>query len=137
VLEVNLASRHSARPVHTLADITLLAERFPQHIAFHGALQGDTLLAGVVSFTHGGVVHAQYIASSEDGQAASALDGLFHHLIEQARAQGARVFDFGICNEDQGRVLNEGLYRFKSEFGGGGTVHEFYTLALRALPATT
>jgi len=135
VLQANLASRHGAKPVHTLAEITLLAERFPQHIGFHGALLGKELLAGVVSFSHGGVVHAQYIAASEVGQAACALDGLFDHLITQARKQGARIFDFGICNEDQGRVLNEGLYRFKSEFGGGGTVHEFYTLGLSPIAA--
>lgn len=130
VLAANLASRHGARPVHSLAEITLLAERFPEHIACHVALEGDTVVAGVLTFSHGPVMHAQYIAASERGQVLSALDGLFAHLIDSARVQGRRWFDFGISNEDQGRVLNEGLYRFKSEFGGGGTVHEFYTLAL-------
>lgn len=130
VLCTNLASRHEARPVHSLSEITLLAQRFPGHIGCHVARLDDQVVAGVVSFCHGRVMHAQYIAASEAGHAACALDGLMAHLIDTARAQGLRHFDFGISNEDQGRHLNSGLYRFKAEFGGGGTVHEFYTLAL-------
>jgi hypothetical protein len=37
----------------------------------------------------------------------------------------------GISTEQQGTVLNDGLYRFKSEFGGGGVVHEFFEIDLR------
>jgi lipid II:glycine glycyltransferase (peptidoglycan interpeptide bridge formation enzyme) len=43
---------------------------------------------------------------------------------------GARYFDFGISNEQEGRILNEGLYRFKVSFGAGGVVHEFYEVEL-------
>ena len=53
-----------------------------------------------------------------------------HERVAEARARGACYFDFGISNEDEGRVLNEGLYRFKYEFGAGSAVHEFYELDL-------
>ena len=43
---------------------------------------------------------------------------------------GLQDFDFGISTEAEGMILNEGLYRFKSEFGGGGVVHEFYEMRL-------
>lgn len=132
VLVDNLRHRHGSRPVHDLAQILLLAARFPEHIAFNVARRDGEVIAGTVSFLIGAGVHLQYIASSEAGQALSALDGLIEGLIAQARDTGARYFDFGTSNEDQGRVLNDGLYRFKCEFGAGGVAYETYELDLAA-----
>lgn len=130
VLQGNLERKHGARPVHSLEEIMLLAERFPQEIQIRCAVAGGVVVAGVLLFLSANVWHAQYIASSEAGYAVSALDAVFDAIIVEASAQGARYFDFGISNEDGGRVLNEGLYGFKTEFGGGGMVHEFYELTL-------
>ena len=130
VLADNLQRRHASRPVHDLAQIQLLAARFPEQIVFNVALQGNAVIAGTVSFLIGATVHLQYIAASEAGHAASALDGLMETLIAQARDAGARYFDFGTSNEDQGRVLNDGLYRFKCEFGAGGVAYETYEFDL-------
>jgi lipid II:glycine glycyltransferase (peptidoglycan interpeptide bridge formation enzyme) len=118
--------------VHDLEQIQLLAARFPEQIAFHVARLDGQVIAGTVSFRTATVVHLQYIAASEVGHAVSALDGLMEILIAQARHAGARYFDFGTSNEDQGRVLNEGLYRFKCEFGAGGVAYETYELDLAA-----
>lgn len=130
LIEDNLASRHSAKPVHSLTEIVLLAERFPEQIAFHVALHEGRVVAGIVTFGVGPVLHCQYIAAGEAGHALAALDGLTEHLIAVASAAGLRHFDFGTSNEDQGRVLNDGLYRFKAEFGSGGVVHETYEIGL-------
>jgi hypothetical protein len=130
VLDDNLRRRHGVRPVHTLAEIELLAGRFPDEIAFVAARLGEETVAGVVLFRDRSTVHAQYIAASERGHALNALDLVFEHCIADAAAAGARHFDFGISTESQGTVLNDGLYRFKSEFGGAGIVYEFYELDL-------
>ncbi len=130
VLAENLASKHGVKPVHTLAEIMLLAERFPHHIRCVCAHLNEQVVAGVVLFITPTAHHAQYIASSDTGYEISALDMVFEHAIEAATREDRRWFDFGISNENQGKVLNDGLYRFKSEFGGGGTVHEFYELDL-------
>lgn len=131
VLTDNLKHKHQAVPVHTLAEITLLAERFPENIRCVVGLVGGVVIAGVLLFTTPLVVHAQYIGSSAVGYDFSALDAVFEHCIEQAKSNGKRWFDFGISTERSGLVLNDGLYRFKSEFGGGGTVHEFFEIDLR------
>jgi lipid II:glycine glycyltransferase (peptidoglycan interpeptide bridge formation enzyme) len=55
---------------------------------------------------------------------------VFEYAILGAADTGVRFFDFGISNENSGKVLNEGLYGFKSEFGCGGVVHEFYEIDL-------
>jgi len=130
VLEDTLNSRHDARPVHTLDEIELLAEWFPDNIAFFYALLDDHVVAGIVLFETATVAHAQYIAASPAGREVGAMDMLFEALIERAHADGKRYFDFGISNEDQGRALNDGLYRFKCEFGASGIVHEFYEVQL-------
>jgi len=130
VLLENLANKHGASPVHSLDEIMLLADRFPELIRCICAKLNGEVVAGVLIFVTPTAYHAQYIASSETGYKVSALDLVFEYAIKSANDQGRRWFDFGICNEKQGTVLNDGLYRFKSEFGGGGTVHEFYELKL-------
>jgi hypothetical protein len=130
VLEQNLSSKHGARPVHTLAEITLLIDRFPENIQVLVAQLDGRVVAGVVLFVTPSVWHAQYIASDELGRKVCALDLLFEHAVSGAEQARARWFDFGISNEQNGQVLNEGLYEFKTEFGGGGMVHEIYELAL-------
>jgi hypothetical protein len=77
-------------------------------------------------------VHAQYTASSKMGQDVCALDVVFEHCIEKAGVSGARYFDFGISNENEGQYLNATLYEYKAEFGAGGVVHEFYELNLKS-----
>lgn len=128
VVAQNLARKHEARPVHSLEELTTLQERFPQQIQVRCALMDGVVEAGVVFFNTARVWHAQYIAASEAAYEVSALDAVFDAAIVEAQQTGARYFDFGTSNEDGGTVLNDGLYRFKSEFGGGGVAHEFYEL---------
>jgi CelD/BcsL family acetyltransferase involved in cellulose biosynthesis len=130
VLKANLAREHQAVPVHSLEEIGLLVERFPENIRVVAAELDGKIEAGVVIFVTETTHHAQYIASSERGYEACALDAVFEHCISAARDAGARWFDFGTSNEDRGLVLNDGLYRFKSEFGGGGIAYEFYDLVI-------
>ena len=130
VLAKNLERKHDAFPVHSLAEFTLLVKRFPENIQVRTATIDGVVEAGVVSFSSTNVWHAQYIASSEIGYAVSALDAVFESEIDAARNSGARYCDFGTSNEQGGLVLNDGLYRFKSEFGGGGMAHEYYELVL-------
>jgi len=130
VLTENLRDKHGTNPTHTLDEIILLAQRFPEQIKFVIARNNGIAVAGVVLFCIGHVIHAQYIASNSLGQEFSALDMVFEKCISEAADQDARYFDFGISTEAEGRFLNEGLHRFKSEFGSGGVVHEFYEIEL-------
>ena len=130
VLAGNLEREYHAQPIHSLAELTVLLERFSDNIQLHCAMIDGRVEAGIVLFTSANVWHAQYIASSEKGYAVSALDAVFAAAIAEARQSSVRYFDFGTSNENNGLVLNEGLYRFKSEFGGGGVVHESYELVL-------
>jgi hypothetical protein len=123
-----LAERHQVRPVHGVAEITLLAGRFPRAVRLYVARGAGGPLAIIVLFVSGAVWHAQYIAASPDGRASGALDGMFLDLINQAAEAGAAFFDFGISTEDDGRWLNTGLITQKEEFGGSATTYDSYEL---------
>jgi hypothetical protein len=131
ILVENLSRKHDSLPVHSLGEITLLATRFPSNIRCICGTLNNVVIAGVLLFATDTCIHAQYIASNETGNAVSALDVVFDYSIEQARLHNKTWFDFGISNENAGLCLNDGLYRFKSEFGGGGVVYECFELSLR------
>ncbi len=126
VLESNLRSRYGRKPVHSLSEILTLQERFPESIELVVARCGGRVVAGTVLFHTDTVTHAQYIAATEEGRELSALDLAFERAIARATERGQRVFDFGISTEQEGRVLNESLERFKHEFGAGSVVYETF-----------
>lgn len=130
VLQENLKEQYDATPVHTSAEISMLARTFPEWIRFLFAILDSKVLAGTVLFETPTVSHAQYIASSSTGRAIGALDAVFSHAIRESAVRGKWYFDFGISNENEGRFLNEGLYKFKREFGAGGALHEFFEVRL-------
>jgi hypothetical protein len=130
VLEAALELRHGAAPVHSLAEIELLRERFGDRIRLVSGLIEAEVVAGIVLFATPRAFHVQYMASSEAGMKVGALDAVAERCIELAAEGGARYFDFGTSMQDRGSELQSGLYRFKAEFGGGGVVLEAYQLDL-------
>lgn len=130
ILEKNLATKHATRPTHTLREISHLQKRFPEEIRCVAAMIDDEVVSGIILFRTPRVDHVQYSGSSPHGDAVGAQTAVMDYAIGRSRSSGKRYFDFGISNENQGKVLNEGLYKFKSGFGAGGTVHEFYQLDL-------
>jgi hypothetical protein len=130
VIEANLRGRHGARPVHTEVELRELMERIRDGIHVVVARHDGAPVAGVVLFDGPRVSHAQYIASLEAGNRIGALDAVFDHCMRRAAALGARFFDFGTSNRENGLVLNDGLYDFKAQFGGGGVAYEGYELDL-------
>lgn len=129
ILHALLAERHECAPVHSLDEILLLAGRFPENIRLFLARDGAEATAGIVVFETARVAHVQYIAASRRGREQGALDHLFTSLLD-GRYKDKLFFDFGISNEDDGRVLNTGLIEQKEGFGGRAIVHDHYRLAL-------
>lgn len=127
VLEPNLKERFGAKPVHSIDEISLLKMRFPNNIRQFNVLIDEKILAGTTLFIDNGVVHCQYISSTEDGRKTGALNYLFCQLIDNFFSD-ARYFDFGIVNEKNGRVVNKGMLFWKESFGGRAIKHDFYEI---------
>lgn len=117
--------KHGVRPTHSLRELGLLQTRFPRHIVLHEARREEILLAGVLIYDFGQVVHTQYMAASEEGRRLGALSLLLAELISGVYAD--RIwFSFGISTEQDGQVLNSGLVTQKEYFGARAVVHDFY-----------
>jgi hypothetical protein len=128
ISEQVLKTKFGATPVHTTAEIALLAERFPENVKLFAAYRGDDMLGGVIVYESARVAHTQYIGVSEEGKRISALDVIVDYLIG-LYSESKAYLDFGTSNEDDGRRLNEGLIDNKESFGGRAVVHDFYELA--------
>lgn len=125
-----LVSNHGVSPVHTKEELELLISRFPECIRLFVVNNelGD-VVAGCLAFDMGRTVHAQYMASSEEGKRKGALDLLIHELVTDVFAD-REYFDFGISTEDGGRHLNEGLIFQKEGFGGRAVCYDCYSVDL-------
>lgn len=125
ILIPNLAVKHNAKPIHTLEEIALLKQNFPENIRLFKAYDNDKIVAGTVVFESCNVVHAQYIASNNEKNELGSLDYLHYHLLTEV-FRDKKYFDFGISNEYQGRKVNEGLLYWKESFGCGHVSQDFY-----------
>lgn len=125
-----LADRHDVNPTHTAEEIRQLAQAYPDNILLHVAEDpAGEVLAGIVTYRTATVTHAQYIAVGRRGRELGALDGLVSHLLAAASRESL-YFDFGISNEDRGRILNVGLIAQKEGFGASAVAHDHYELEL-------
>jgi hypothetical protein len=127
ILEPNLKDKHGVTPVHNLSEIKLLAERFPENIKQHNIYFNNKIVAGCTVFLTNSVAHAQYISGNQEGREMGGLDFLFDFLIKDIYSSN-RFFDFGICNEKNGEVINNGLLDWKEGFGARSIVHDFYEI---------
>lgn len=135
LLTDTLEQRHGVRPVHSLEEVKQLKSLFPNEIKLYTAEREGALLAGVLCFDCGNVVHAQYIAAGAEARTCGALDLLFATLLEIYSNRA--YFDFGISNEpDTGRI-NEGLIFQKEGFGGRAVCYDRYLVSLDSLVAAT
>ena len=130
-LEGHLDSRYGVSPVHSLEEINLLHDRFPDEIILIAAKIGEVLLGGTVLFLAGPVLHMQYTSTTEEGRAKFVTDLVMERAINLGPQLNCRFFDFGTSTVDQGWSLNQGLYQFKVSFGAGGVVYDHYELDLR------
>ncbi len=131
ILEDNLSTKHKVKPVHSLEEIHLLSSLFPHNISCVVGKLEQEVICGVVLFKTQNAFHTQYIASNSKGQDKSAIDLVFDYCINQSISSGAQYLSFGVSTEKEGEYLNDGLHQFKTEFGGGGVIHEFYKIDLR------
>jgi len=131
ILAINLKEKYDTNPVHSFEEIKHLMILFPDNIKAVVAVIGNNIVAGTILFSHKTVCHTQYLVVTDVGMKIFALDALIQHCIVQAKENGYSYFDFGINNEQEGKILNHTLYLSKVKHGGGGVVHDFYKIILK------
>lgn len=125
-----LSKYHGAHPVHSVAEMELLAGRFPDNLKLYAAELHGEMVAGALLFENGAVAHVQYWANSDRGRTCGALDCLADYLIGTVCADKT-WFDIGISNEPDTHELNRGLIAQKEGFGARAIAQDFYELELQ------
>lgn len=125
-----LQQNHNALPVHSLSEIQKLANtNNHNNIKLFTARDGGNVLAGIVIFIFGNLVHTQYLANSDEGRKKGALSFINYYLINDV-FKDKKYYSFGISTENSGHFLNEGLIRQKEEMGGRGICLDTYEISL-------
>lgn len=130
ILVPNLATRHDARPVHSLAEIMLLHDRFPDKIRQYNAWHEGEIMAGATVFEIPNVARVQYTSGCETGRKNGSLDYLFNALINEFYKDRTYI-DLGNSNEVGGEGLNVGLLSWKEGLGARTYAQNFYEIDTR------
>lgn len=129
IAEANLQSRFGRKPVHTVTEMQLLVNRFPENIKLFTVDQNGEMLGGAIIYESANVAHAQYIGTTPKGRELGALDVVMDVLLNEVYREKP-FFDFGTSTVDNGRSLNHGLIQNKESYGARSTVYDFYELDL-------
>ncbi|MDT0559246.1 GNAT family N-acetyltransferase [Ichthyenterobacterium sp. W332] len=126
ILIPNLDRKHKTKPVHSLDEIKLLKQRFPNNIRQFNVYKDNELVAGTTIFETKNVAHSQYISGNSKKNMLGSLDFLHNHLLCNVFNRKA-FFDFGISHDNDGKV-NEGLLYWKEGFGARSITQDFYEI---------
>jgi lipid II:glycine glycyltransferase (peptidoglycan interpeptide bridge formation enzyme) len=130
ILEPRLVEKYAAKPVHSLAEIQLLHERFPKNIKQFSVYLEDKIVAGITIFEFENGVKSQYGATSKKGEKYRALDFLFISLLDVFQKRGKHFFDMGIVNDSGEKGFHSGLLQQKEELGCTVWNQDFYKIKL-------
>ena len=130
ILEPRLVEKYDTKPVHSLAEIQLLHERFPKNIKQFSVYLEDKIVAGITIFEFENGVKSQYGATSKKGEKYRALDFLFISLLDVFQKRGKHFFDMGIVNDSGEKGFHSGLLQQKEELGCTVWNQDFYKIKL-------
>ena len=125
VLTDNLLHTYGAKPVHTLDEIQMLADHFPDNIRLFTACHEGHVVGGTVVYQSEQVARIQYISASPEGKSMGALDLLFDHLVNTVYATMPYI-DFGTSTRTDNAQLNKQLIFQKEGFGGRAVCYDTY-----------
>jgi len=131
ILEPRLVEKYDVKPVHSLAEIQLLHERFPKNIKQFSVYLEDKIVAGITIFEFENGVKSQYGATSKKGEKYRALDFLFISLLDIFQKRGKLFFDMGIVNDSGEKGFHSGLLQQKEELGCTVWSQDFYKITLK------
>ncbi len=125
-----LHESHGVSPVHSLEEISLLKDRFPQNIRQFDIYHENRIVAGMTLFVTSNAVKSQYGAAYKEGKSLRALDYLYLKLFEKFIEEGYPYFDMGTSTVAKGTSYNVGLSKYKEEFGAKPVNLDHYKLSV-------
>lgn len=131
ILSLTLRDRHQVAPAHTIEEIELLHSRFPDKIRLFGAYLDHAMIAGCVLYLSNKITaHTQYLAANMEYAALCPMNLAVYGALEWLLPKSFRYLNFGVSTTERGKIVNQGLQRFKENFGGNGSLRSTYRYAL-------
>ncbi len=124
IVEDNLKIKYCSKPIHTLQEMELLHQCFPQNIRLLLAQKDGKTLSGTVLYVTDTCVHTQYLNSSEEGNRYHCNELVIDHVLKNF--SHLRYFDYGTSADDGAFGLNEALISSKEGYGCRGVVYDVY-----------
>jgi hypothetical protein len=125
----HLARRHSTKPVHSEAEMTRLADRFPDNIQLYLAERRGETVGGMVIYRNAACSRPQYLGLSAAGEELGAEAAIFDHLLRRVLTAGSWL-DLGTSNDPASGAINDGLYRYKEGLGARAVRQATYRLTV-------
>jgi hypothetical protein len=115
ILIPNLKNKFKEKPVHSLAEISFLKEKFPNNIRQFNVYKEKEIIAGVTIFESELVAHSQYSSGKSEFNSLRGLDYLLNYLIKEQFSE-KQYFSFGTSSTGENQI-NKGLFTWKQGFG--------------------
>ena len=131
ILEKMLAIRHDSKPTHTLDELLLVREILKDKQKLYLVKVNNVIQGGVyVIKVTGRCWYTFYISRNiECSDSAMYVIYILYNIANDARKEGVKYVDYGICTEDKGIYVNEGLATFKEESLGGTSNYRYLFLS--------
>lgn len=133
ILDRNLTDKHNSKPTHDYESFLILLKFIGSHkIKLFVATYNTEIIAGILVFiVNENAIHAQYIASDFTFQEYRPLNVVIDYIVKWGCDKGFKYFNLGMVNEQNGKIINNGLARFKEGFGGHGVLRETMHLIVK------
>ena len=116
ILKNNLLDRYGVSPVHTLEDLNNLKHRLGNKLFLRVAVDPfGVVLGGIICFQlRSRLIHAQYIAASDQGKRNFVIDGIFHNCYLSLKNNERLSYGGSLVGTNH----NHSLLRHKHQMGG-------------------
>ena len=126
LLEKNLQQKYHRKPTHTFSQFCeLIAHIGNDKIKLFSARYNGEMIGGIAVFLlNDHCLHAQYIGYDTDFQSYRPVNALIDHILIWGKQREFTFFNLGRANEENGKVINYNLFKFKESYGGMGVLRE-------------
>ena len=127
LLSENLSVKYNKKPTHTFEEILKLKKLLEDRMFVITAHYKNEVIGGLLIFlAHDKTAHIFYSVGRGDIKGIYPTDTLVDFLIRYLKSKGFKYLNYGISTENEGKVINFDLFRFKEKFKGFGVYREVW-----------
>lgn len=127
LLSKNLLKKYNKKPTHTFEEILKLKKLLGEQMTIITAHYKKKLIGGLLVFlAHDKTAHIFYSVGKGNIKGIYPTDTLVDFLVRYLKLKGFKYLNYGISTENEGKIINLDLFRFKEKFKGFGVYREVW-----------